>query len=861
MSSLARLRDRPLRLPFLLFLSARMNIWRHRTMALLTVFAVVASAALATGLEIASRSVRTEMRSSAEAIIGDAQLEVVASKRGIPEQLVEQVASVPGVFAASPLISETFRLAGPVLSSLPLHVLGIDLLAEHKVRDYEVTRNRVKIRDPLLLLGNQNSIILTELLAQRLGLKEHDSFRVRAPNGEHNLVLEGLLAEGGLADAFAGQIAVMDVWSLQLILGAEGWIDKIEITLEADADVEQIMARIDERIGGVAVVRRPSSQQHRFGSVMRMLDFAGGGINLLGIVIASLLAYAALAHVVDSRSQEFALMQCVGLDARGVRLLIALDALVLSAIGAGLGAMGGILLAPPLLDGFSRFSEHFQSVKVDEMSLAPSTFAAAALVWLVVAFLAGLPPSRRAARQHPLEILSSTRIPSTAPEVRRAYVTVSAGALVSLIVIWLNPLGLPAGIRLGGVFAIGLGAMMVTSGHITLEVVQRIRPWLSAIPRVGALIGTSTLARPAAASVCLGAIAAVVFALTLILTALHSLTSSIGRSMAETYQDGASVRAGSPTGMDREVILPHTIEKIRATAGVEDVAIFYNLYPSYKGEPILLGAISAATLLRRGGFHPNDGPAAELAAALGRGEIAISHAFQHRFGVDVGDSITLETRIGPEDFRVGGFYRDYSGPGGSLHLDVDTFDRYFLREGAHFLALWASVPLPQVRDEVIRRTAGGQTLFFTYGEKLKAAADSALGRFRDLLNLLAGVSAFFSAVALLTLLTGAVAARRRDLALMQVIGATPGNIAAVVLLDGALVALIGAVGGALLGLVGGEIVTDLFFERFGWVIDYEVEVGPVLMTVLATVAIALAVGCLPAWLARRARPMSVLSFE
>ncbi len=830
-------------------------------MALLTVFAVAASAALASGLEIASRSVRSELRSSAEAIIGSAQLEVVASKRGIPERLVEEVASVPGVFAASPFISETFRIAEPPLSGLPLHVLGIDLLAEHKVRDYDVTRNRVKIRDPLMLLGNQNSIILTELLAKRLDVKEHDAFRVRTPSGEHALVLEGLLAEGGLADAYAGQIAVMDVWSLQLLLGAEGSVDKIEITLEPEADIEQTMARIDERISGVATVRHPSYQEHRFGAIMRMLEFAAGGINLLGIIIASLLAYAALAHVVESRKEEFALMQCVGLDVRGVRLLIVLDALVLSAIGVTLGAMGGIFLAPPLLDGFSRFSEHFQSVRVDDMSLAPSTFAIAGGVWLAVALLASLPPSRWVARQHPLEVLSSTRVPPASPEARKGYVWTGAAGLIALLFIWLDPLALPAGLRLGLVLALGLVVVMGTSGHIALGVVQRLRPWLSAIPRIGALVGTSTLARPAAASVCLGAIAAVVCALTMILTALNSLTSSIGLSIAETYQDGASVRAGNPTGMDREVILPDTIETIRAAPGVEDVAIFYNLYPSYQGEPILLGAISAAALLRQGGFHPGDGLREELAAALQRGEIAISHAFHRRFEVDVGDSITLDTRNGPRGFRVGGFYRDYSGPGGSLHLDVETFDKHFLREGAHFLALWASVPLPQVRDEIIRRTAGGQTLFFSYGEKLRAAADSAMGRFRDLLNLLAGLSAFFSAVALLNLLTGAVAARRRDLALMQVTGATPGNIAAVVLLDGVFVGLIGAVLGALLGLVCGEIVTDLFFMRFGWVIDYHVDIGPVLITVLATVTIALAVGCLPAWLARRTRPMSVLSYE
>ena len=120
------------------------------------------------------------------------------------------------------------------------------------------------------------------------------------------------------------------------------------------------------------------------------------------------------------------------------------------------------------------------------------------------------------------------------------------------------------------------------------------------------LIGTSTLARPSAASICFGAIAAVVCALTMTLTALHSLTTSIDGWVAATYHDGASVRTGKPTGLDRDVILPATIDAIRGTPGVEDIAIFYNLYPSYQGVPILLGAVSADVLLRQGGLYAKD---------------------------------------------------------------------------------------------------------------------------------------------------------------------------------------------------------------------------------------------------------------
>jgi predicted lysophospholipase L1 biosynthesis ABC-type transport system permease subunit len=294
---------------------------------------------------------------------------------------------------------------------------------------------------------------------------------------------------------------------------------------------------------------------------------------------------------------------------------------------------------------------------------------------------------------------------------------------------------------------------------------------------------------------------------------------------------------------------------------VEDLAIYYNLHPPYQGEEILLGTMSTQVLLRRGGLESEDTPAKQLAAALLRGEIAVSHAFHHRFGIDVGDSVTLDTRKGPHTFRVGGFLRDYSGPAGSLHLDIATFDEHFTREGAHFLGLWASTPLSVVQDEIHRRHHGSQPLFLQYGERLRSTASTVLSRFEDLLNVLAALCASFSAVALLNLFNSGIATRRRELALMQSVGASPANIAAVILLDGVLVSAGGGLLGVFLGLAAGSAGTDLLFERFGWVVDYRVELGTVLSALIAVVAISVVVGLPPAWMARRNLPPTALTSE
>ncbi|MBM4337804.1 MAG: FtsX-like permease family protein, partial [Deltaproteobacteria bacterium] len=219
----------------------------------------------------------------------------------------------------------------------------------------------------------------------------------------------------------------------------------------------------------------------------------------------------------------------------------------------------------------------------------------------------------------------------------------------------------------------------------------------------------------------------------------------------------------------------------------------------------------------------DDTPPTELAAALRRGEVAVSYAYARHFSVEIGDSIALPTRAGTVEFRVGGLIRNYAGPTGTLLFDIATFDRFFARDGATTLRIWSGRPYAEVEAAILERVGSAQPLFFSYGEGDRGTAMRTLRRFRALLYLVVGVASLFVAAAMLNFLSGSVTSRRRDLALMQVAGARSSEIAATVACDAGILAAAGVASGTLLGMAAGKVVCEVLFDQLGWFIDYRVD--------------------------------------
>jgi hypothetical protein len=82
-----------------------------------------------------------------------------------------------------------------------LHVLGVDVLLDFKIRDYRVLRTGLgdeqSAREVLTLLDGSNSVILTEKFLRRHGLRVGDDIRLVFRSTEQSFTIRGVLLNQG----------------------------------------------------------------------------------------------------------------------------------------------------------------------------------------------------------------------------------------------------------------------------------------------------------------------------------------------------------------------------------------------------------------------------------------------------------------------------------------------------------------------------------------------------------------------------------------------------------------------------------------------------------------------------------------
>lgn len=838
------------RLPLALLLAIRTHLGRQRALSLVTICAIAASVALATSLEMSSRSAEVELERTAQELAGAAQVEVTGSSLGIPEDLLDAVRGVPGVRLAAPFLEASFRVAREDADAASIHVVGVDLLDDTGVRSYS---GELEVADPLRLIAGPDAVIVARALADKLKLGPGDTLPVRSGGKSYTLTVRGVLAPKGIAQAYGGQIAIMDVYTLQTLLGREGWLDRIDVVLESGASPGEVSQAIERAVAGRASVRPAATRDAWADSALLLVRVVVLALMVVAILVAALVCYSALSLFVDRRTPELALLRTAGMEAKRVRRLLYLDAALLALFGAGVGALLGRFVAAGLLGGLSWLSDFLQGVELSHLEFDASTSATAIAVGGVVSFLGVFIPARRAARQPPLEALLGFVPGDGAPSARGPRVWL-APALALVAALALLVPSIPPLARVAAVLGAGLAGLGVLLRWSLPQMLRLARGGLDAVlPGLGRLAGASLAARPGETALAAVCVAGVVAGVTLSLALAQSAAHSIDAWMGGLFPGGVFVTAGPIAAIEPdELISAETLRIVRETPGVRGVFDQVLQKVVYRGEQVLLFAGSTDVLARYGRLAAVRGDPQAIAAAVARGEVAVSDRFSRRFGIAEGDSVTLDTPKGPRSFRVAGLIRDYSGPAGSINLDTSVFDALWPRLGSRDLVLWTDGDPAPVISEIRRRVGDAQTLFFAYGDDLAHFASHLLRRFQAILLSVAILTAVLGGIAIWNLMLGAVSARARELALLRTIGATQRQVRTITLLDALLLAVFGGVGGIALGVCSSyPVVSEVMADAVGWSLDFSIAPLQIALLVVGLLAAAMLASLYPARLAAR----------
>jgi putative ABC transport system permease protein len=201
---------------------------KHAVRSLLTVVGIVLGVAVFVAMHTANQAVFYAFERTVDRIAGAAQLQVTSSEAGFPEEVLERVQSVPDVQVAVPVIEApaATRLSGQG----NLLILGVDMTGDRNLRDYDLEDgDEAVIDDPLVFLAQPDSLIVTAEFAQRNGLAVNSKLSLLTIEGEKGFTIRGIMRSAGLAQAFGGNLAVMDIYAAQQVLGRGRRFDRIEL--------------------------------------------------------------------------------------------------------------------------------------------------------------------------------------------------------------------------------------------------------------------------------------------------------------------------------------------------------------------------------------------------------------------------------------------------------------------------------------------------------------------------------------------------------------------------------------------------------------------------------------------------------
>jgi putative ABC transport system permease protein len=229
----------------------------------------------------------------------------------------------------------------------------------------------------------------------------------------------------------------------------------------------------------------------------------------------------------------------------------------------------------------------------------------------------------------------------------------------------------------------------------------------------------------------------------------------------------------------------------------------------------------------------------------------------------VGDFITLSLGETQASFRIADVYYDYSSERGSILMDRNTMLRYLPNPAPSNLAIYVSPPaqLDVVRAEIERISAGHRVLVFS-NRDLRAEAIRIFDRTFAITYALEAVAVIVAVMGIAGALLALVIDRRRELGLLQFLGAATGQVRKLILFEASLLGLLANLAGVALGFALSLILIYVINKQsFGWTIRFHWPVEILLGALTVVYAATVLAGLYPARVAVRLNPLEVVHEE
>ena len=837
---------------------------RDRARTVVTLVGLTLGVAVVVAIRLANASSIRGFETALDVVAGKTSLEIVGAGVGVPETQLRDLGWLRGYGRVSPVIDRTARVRAPDGTEYPVRVLGVDVLRDRPFREYRLLRFARDGRDPrpqelLALLLDPTSVVLTERFAGRHAIELDTPVQLIIGDRVHDAVVRGLLLDEGPGRVVDGQLALMDIATAQLLFDRLGWLDRVEIQLFDAETIDDAEGAIATRLPDGLRVQRPAQRGRQVEQMLAAFHFNLTALSYIALVVGLFLVYNTVAVSVITRRREIGTLRALGATRGLVRRLFLGEAALLAIAGAGLGLPVGWLLAQAAV---RLTSTTVNALYITSAATVPALGAGDLLLACAVAIplaLAGAAiPSAEAAGVTPIAAVRDVN-----RFVRDRRVPRRSAALAVLLFgagWWLSTRE-----AVGGLPVFGLGAaLMVVFGAAALvpallELLRRVGlPWRW-FGVEGLLAHANLSASVSRLAVSVAALVVSFAMLVAIAIMVGSFRDTVGYWVGQTLQGDLFVATADRAPLGPAVTISAATERrLAAHPAVAALDRFSNVDLPYGPDRdlIILGAGDFEVLLEHGGIlfkTPTDGRAA-MRRAVGADAVVVSESFAIKHDVAVDDRIELDTLQGARPFQVVAVYHDYSSDRGLVVMDRTTFVRHYGAQRPTGLTLYLELDAdPEaVREELLAGVGPDHRLFIRTNAALRAEVLRIFDATFAIAYGLEAIAIFVAIIGVAATLVTLTLERRRELAMLRLVGASRGQIRRMVVIEAAMLGMLSQGVGLPVGVVLSLILIYVVnVQSFGWTIQFHLPLGFLAQsTLLIAVTTALA-GLYPARIATR----------
>jgi putative ABC transport system permease protein len=831
--------------PSMLVFLYRRRLRAHPVQELLAGAGIAIGVALVFGVLLANAGLTGSARRLVHALSGSARLALVArSQSGFSEKLDRQVAAIPGVRVATPVLRENMTIAGPS-GSRQIQLLGVSpsLATLGGIAQQQLGNGA------LLLSGG---VGVPHEIALAIGVARGSTVRLIG-NGYSHVTSVGAVVDSESLQAIAGSpIAVAVLPAAQKLAERPGQITEV-LVAPAPGKEAQVAREMRRLAAGRLTVAPADRELTLLAQALQPNRDSSALFSAISVMVGFLLAVNAMLLTVPERRRLVAELRMQGYDSSQVLMMLAFQAVVLGLVASLTGIALGDVLAHTVYRQVPSYLvaafpvSNVQSLQVGTVLLALACGVSATVV-------ASLSPV--------LDLRSSRPADAIFREAGDARDLISddlarRAALIGVLLIAAVGFAValaPAVTIVGGV-ALALATVCLVP--LALTSIAHILPRLTGRVRSGAaIVAVSELRAITSRSVALAAIAAIaVYGSVAVGGARNDLLRGIDQAISQYHSTAAIWVTNSANVFNTEGFQVNgaaaRLRRVRAVSAVR----------AYQGGLLDVGNRRVWIRARSSGDATMIEPSQLLHGEFGRAErllrkggwAAVSSGFANEHHLAIGSSFLLPTPVGESRLRVAAITTNSGWPAGTISLNRNDYTRLWASHEAAALEVdlrpgtSVATGLAAVRAALRSRPGLSVRASGPRAGEAEASARQGLHTLGQISTLLVIAAALAVAAAL----SASVWQRRIRLASLKIQGYSSSQLWGGLLMESATMLGVGALLGAVIGIYGHALASRWLTSATGFPAPFVFVGTQIVLTLALITVITLVVMALPGLVAAR----------